>query len=145
MSWDMNSITVVGRLTRDPELSYTQNNTPMCRFSIANNRGNQEGDVNFFDIVAWNKTAEIVNQFCRKGAMVAIEGKLKQNKFVDKATGQNRSQVNIVANSVQFIGAHASGQGQRQAPAEGQAPQDEAAFDNLPPARTSAEDEEVPF
>ncbi|MBN8219145.1 MAG: single-stranded DNA-binding protein [Spirochaetes bacterium] len=105
MPWDLNVIMIVGRLTRDPELSYTQNNTPMCRFSIANNRGNQEGDVNFFDVVAWNKTAEVVHQVVRKGSQVAIEGKLKQNKFVDKTTGQNRSVVNIIASSVQFLGS----------------------------------------
>lgn len=169
MPWDLNVIMIVGRLTRDPELSYTQNNTPMCRFSIANNRGNQEGDVNFFDVVAWNKTAEVVHQVVRKGSQVAIEGKLKQNKFVDKATGQNRSVVNIIASSVQFLGSpRAQGEGggsyagqeggeggaprpftrRPSAPAQGAAPanQDdivfEKHFDEAPPPGS---DDEVPF
>lgn len=111
MPWDLNVVMVVGRLTRDPELSYTKDNTPMCRFSIANNRGTQEGDVNFFDVVAWNKTAEIVNQHLRKGAQVAIEGKLKQNKFQDKTTGQMRSGINIIASSVQFLGGRPGAEG----------------------------------
>jgi single-strand DNA-binding protein len=170
MPWDLNVIMIVGRLTRDPELSYTQNNTPMCRFSIANNRGNQEGDVNFFDVVAWNKTAEVVHQVVRKGSQVAIEGKLKQNKFVDKTTGQNRSVVNIIASSVQFLGSpRAQGEGggsyagqeggaeggaprpftrRPSAPAQGAAPanQDdivfEKHFDDAPPPGS---DDEVPF
>jgi len=147
MSWDLNSIVIVGRLTRDPELSYTQNNTPMCRFSLANNRGNQDGDVNFFDVVAWNKTAEIAHQHLRKGSMVAIEGKLKQNRFVDKTTGQNRSQVNIVASSVQFIGAHAGSQGQNQHRQEGAQPagNDDIVFEKHFDGAGQAGDDEVPF
>lgn len=109
MPWDLNVVMVVGRLTRDPELSYTKENVPMCRFSVANNRGNQEGDVNFFEVVAWNKTAEVVNQVLRKGSQVAIEGKLKQNKFQDKTTGQMRSGINIIASSVQFLGGRPGG------------------------------------
>jgi len=106
MSWDINQVIVVGRLTRDPELSYTQNQIPICKFSVANNRNDGKGgeDVSFFDVVAWNKVATSCSQYLRKGSQVVIDGRLNQSRFQDK-TGQNRSKVEIVASLVQFVGA----------------------------------------
>lgn len=101
MAWDINQAVLVGRLTRDPLTSQTNSGTPFCRFSIANNRGNDEA--HFFDIVTWNKTAEICGQFLRKGSQVIVSGRLRQSRFTDKATGQNRSKFEIVADSVQFM------------------------------------------
>lgn len=110
MAWDINLVTLVGRLTRDPELSYTQANVPVCKFSIASNRGTNPDDVSFFDIVAWNKTADLCGQNLRKGSQVIIEGRLKQNRYTDKE-GQKRSKIEIIANNVQFIGSRPEGMG----------------------------------
>ncbi|HMA99901.1 MAG TPA: single-stranded DNA-binding protein [Spirochaetota bacterium] len=105
MALDINVVTVVGRLTRDPELSYTpQNQTPVCRFSVANNRGGQNNEVNFFDITAWNKTATTCSQYLKKGRQVVVQGRLQQDRFEDK-NGQKRSKVKIIANFVQFTGS----------------------------------------
>jgi single-strand DNA-binding protein len=105
---DINSITIVGRLTRDPELTYTpSNNTPVCRFSIAVN-GYRENDVSFFDITAWNKQAETIQKYLAKGSQVIVNGILKQERFQTK-DGDNRSKVGITANSVQFVGAKKQG------------------------------------
>jgi single-strand DNA-binding protein len=112
MSYDINTITIVGRLTRDVELSYTSNtNTPVCKFSIANNNGKKDTDesVSYFDIVAWNKTAEICSQYLKKGSQVVINGRISQSRFTDK-NGQNRSKVEIIASSVQFVGGKPEGQ-----------------------------------
>jgi single-strand DNA-binding protein len=106
MAWDINNTILVGRLTNDPEFTMTKNNnTPICKFSIANNRGNGDSaeTVSFFNIIAWKKTAELCNQYLKKGSQVIIEGTLRQNRFQDQ-NGQNRSRVEIVANNVQFIG-----------------------------------------
>ena len=69
MAWDINQVVLVGRLTRDPDLSYTKTNTPICKFSIANNRGgtNSAEEVNFFNITAWDKLASTCSQFLKKG------------------------------------------------------------------------------
>jgi single-strand DNA-binding protein len=111
MAWDINTVTLVGRLTRDPELAYTASNKPVCKFSLANNRGSNPEDVNFFDVVAWDKTAEICGQNLKKGGQVIVEGRLKMDKWTDKTSGQPRTKVNIVATNVQFIGARQDGAG----------------------------------
>jgi single-strand DNA-binding protein len=120
MSWDINHVVLVGRLTKDPELTYTQSGAAICRFSIAVNRssgssrgssGDGEGNVNFFNIVAWNKTAEICNQYLTKGRQVAIDGRLQQRRW-EGSDGVKRNTVEVVANNVQFFGPARGQQGQ---------------------------------
>lgn len=139
MARDINSTIIVGRLTRDPELSYTQSQTALCRFSIANNRpgANQTEEVNFFDIIAWDKTATVCSQYLKKGSQVVIEGRLQQNRFKDKQTGANRSKVEIVVQSVQFIGGKQDGQSAAPPPPPSQ--QAPGGFDE------QSMDDEVPF
>ncbi|HBE03427.1 MAG: hypothetical protein A2096_00525 [Spirochaetes bacterium GWF1_41_5] len=108
MAWDINHVIVIGRLVRDPELSYTPNQTPICKFTIANNRRaaaqNEKDNANFFNIVAWNKSAELCGQFLKKGKRCCIEGRLQQHSYEDKS-GQKRSAVEIIVNTVQFLDA----------------------------------------
>ena len=120
MSWDINHVVLVGRLTKDPELTYTQSGAAICKFSIAVNRtsgssrgntGDAEGSTNFFNIVAWNKTAEICNQYLSKGRQVAIDGRLQQRRW-EGSDGVKRNSVEIVANNVQFFGPARGGSGQ---------------------------------
>ena len=145
---DFCTIIVEGHLTRDPELSYTQSNKALCRFSIACNgwKKGDANDVSFFDVVAWEKTAQNVAQFLHKGSHCIVEGRLKQDRFVDKATGQNRSKVQIIAANVKFLdGKSAGGQGalaqQAQASATGKA--EEQPFDF--PDYSQQGESEVPF
>lgn len=109
MAFDINSVLLVGRLTRDVDLSYLpNNNTPIAKFSIANNTGKDEKSVNYFDVTAWDKLAEVCSQFLKKGSQVVIQGRLQQQRFQDK-TGQNRSKVEITATNVQFVGGRQNG------------------------------------
>ena len=99
MATDLNRIMVVGRLTRDPELRQTGAGTSMCRFGIANNRnyttgGERREEVSFFNCVAWARTAEIINQYCRKGKQVAIDGRLQQRSW-ENQEGKKQSSVEI--------------------------------------------------
>lgn len=122
---DYNHVAQIGRLTRDPELSYTPgNNTALCRFSIAGNRkwksnGEQKEHVNYFDVSVWGKMAEVCNQYLSKGSQVHVSGELKQERFQDKQ-GQNKSKVIINADKVQFIGSNNNQDGKSSA---GYAPQ----------------------
>lgn len=107
---DVNSVVLVGRLTRDAELKYTQGGMAICRFSLAINRRRKNGEewveeANYFDIVLWGKAGETINQYLTKGKQVAIEGELRQNRW--EQDGQARSKVEIFANNVQLLGGGA--------------------------------------
>jgi len=102
----MNKTIVMGRLTRDPELRYTQaTQLPVARFSLAvNRRFSKEKEVDYFDVVAWRHNAEFVSKWFTKAQMVAVEGRLQQRKWTDK-DGNNRYAVEIVAESAYFAGS----------------------------------------
>jgi single-strand DNA-binding protein len=105
---DINHVVLVGRLTRDAELKYTANGQAVCKFSIAINRRRKNGDqwedeANYFDIVAWGRTGEAVNQYLLKGKTVGVEGELRQDRW--QQDGQNRTKVEIVAGNIQLLGS----------------------------------------
>lgn len=106
----MNIAIVKGNLTRDPELKYTPKGTAVCSLSIAVNevwnddQGQKREKVHFFDITAWGKRAETVNQYFHKGKPILVTGKLQQESWDDKETGQKRSKVKIVMDSFDFCG-----------------------------------------
>lgn len=104
-----NEVILLGNLTRDPELRYTQNGTAVAKFGLAVNRkfNNKEGEtkeeVDFFDIEVWQKQAENCSEYLRKGSQVLVVGRLKQERWEDDH-GNKRSKVKIVASSVRFLG-----------------------------------------
>lgn len=101
----LNRVTLMGRLTRDPELRRTQNGTSVCSFSIACGRDFKdaagEEATDFFDIVAWRTTAEFVCKYFGKGRMIVVDGTLQTRKWQDK-NGNNRVSVEVLANSCYF-------------------------------------------
>ncbi len=107
MANDINIVTLVGRLTRDAELKYTNSGLAVCKFSLAVNRRKRSGDqwtdeVSYFDIVLWGKQGEAIQQYLGKGKQIAVSGELRQNRW--EQDGQNRSKVEIVASNVQLLG-----------------------------------------
>ena len=104
----MNKVFLIGRLTKDPELRYTGNNTPVASFSIAVNRGfsnqNGENEADFINIVVWNKQAEVVKNYLTKGSQIAIDGRI-QTRSYDDQNGQKRYVTEVVANNVEFVGS----------------------------------------
>jgi single-strand DNA-binding protein len=96
----------IGNLTDDPEMRYTPQGTEVTSFSIAINNGKDrdgnEREPTYVDIVAWEKTAENVAEYCRKGNKVAIEGALQVDKWKDD-DGNNRKRYLIRAFSVEFL------------------------------------------
>ena len=107
----MNKVFLIGRLTRDPELRYTGNNTAVASFSLAvqRNFANQQGEreADFFNITVWRKQAENVKNYLSQGSQVAIEGRL-QTRTYDDANGQKRYVTEVVADNVEFIGSRNS-------------------------------------
>ena len=100
----------MGRLTKDPEVRYTQNNMPVANFSIAvNRRFKREGDTetaDFFNVIAWNKTGEFVSKYFKKGQQIAVVGRL-QNRNWDDQNGQKHYATDVVAEEVYFAGSKA--------------------------------------
>lgn len=97
----MNTCVLMGRLTRDPEKRYTADNTPVTSFSIAVNRDKDRSD--FFNCIAWRKTAGFVSTYFAKGDMIAVCGRIQNRDWTDK-NGNARRSTEIVADSVSFCG-----------------------------------------
>lgn len=102
----MNKVILIGRLTADPNLRYTQNGTPVATFTLAVDKpfvgedGKRGAD--FIDIVAWRKLAEVVAQNITKGRLVAVEGRLQIRSYNDQ-NGIRRKAAEVIANEVKFL------------------------------------------
>ena len=101
----LNKAILMGRLTRDPELKYAQNNLPVVQFTVAVERNRaaqgQEKQTDFINVVAWRKTAEFVSQWFTKGMMAIVVGSIQSRRWQDK-NGNNRTSIEVVADEVQF-------------------------------------------
>jgi single-strand DNA-binding protein len=107
MANDLNKVMIIGRLTRDPELSYIPSGTAVCKFGIACGRtytfnNEKKEEVSFFNCVAWSKPGEIIAQYCKKGKQLCITGRLQQRSWEDQS-GAKRSTVEIVVEDFQFL------------------------------------------
>ena len=138
MAASLNKVILIGNLTSDPELRYTPSGTARTRFSIAINRqykdssGQLQEDTTFVPIVAWGSQAENCANYLSKGRSVAVEGRLRIDSF-ENAEGERRKVVEVVAQSVQFLGGPPRQSDASSAPPAAPAPSDQQA------------DEEVPF
>ena len=112
----MNKVFLIGRLTRDPELRYTGNNTAVASFTLAVNRNftsqSGEREADFINIVVWRKQAENVKNYIKQGSQVAIDGRI-QTRSYDDQNGQKRYVTEVVADNVQFLDTKAQSE-QRQ-------------------------------
>lgn len=110
-----NKAIIAGRLTRDPNMKYTPGGTAVCEFGIASSRKRKgEEETLFIDVVLFGQQAETAGQHISKGQVVLVEGRLKQDQWEDKNSGQRRSKITIVGDSVQFGPRPQEGGGQRQ-------------------------------
>ena len=106
-----NKVILMGNLTRDPELRYTPKGTAIAKIGLAVNRvwttetGEKKEEVTFVDVDIFGRTAENVGQYMRKGRPIMIEGRLKLDQWDDKQTGQKKSKLGVVAETVQFLGS----------------------------------------
>lgn len=116
MSFNYNRVTLAGNLTRDPEVKFLPNDKAVAQFGIAINRkfkgpdGSAKEETTFVDVEAWGRTAELVGQYLTKGQPCFIEGRLRLDQWDDKKTGEKRSKIKVVADSVQFLGSKKDGQ-----------------------------------
>ena len=153
MSKSINQVILMGNLTRDPELRNTPSGQSVCSFSLAVNRSWQGQDgqaqeaVDFFDVTAWGKLGDLVNQYLSKGRKCLVQGRLSQRAW--EKDGQKHSKVEVVASDVTFLdggGQGGEGAGASRAPS---APR-KAAAKSAEPAVEDIDDKpidlsEIPF
>lgn len=114
---DFNRVTLIGRLTRDPELRHTSGNTAVCTFGLAVGRkfktgsGETREETLFVDCEAWGKGAELIAQYCAKGRPLFVEGRLKLEQWEDKQGGGKRSKHIVSVENFQFLGGEDKPQG----------------------------------
>ncbi len=106
---------LIGTLTRDPEMKTTSKGTNVCALGLAVNRAytNEQGErreeATFVDVEVWGRQAEIAGQYLRKGRSVYVEGRLKLDTWDDKETGQKRSKMRVVGETLQFLSSREDG------------------------------------
>lgn len=109
---DLSIAVLVGRLTRDAELKYTNSGQAVCHFSVATSTRRKKGDqwldeASFWDVDLWGKQGESINQYLTKGKLVAVEGTMRQDRW--EQDGQSRMKVIVNANTVQLLGSTSQG------------------------------------
>src|SRR5439155_6272175 len=149
MAKSVNKVILVGRLGRDPELKYTASGTPFCRFSMATDdiwndkgTGERQEKTEWHNIVAWDRLAEICNQYLAKGRLVYIEGSLQTREWDDQ-DGNKRKTTEIRAREMVLLGSpgESTGGGQRRA-AAAEAP---AAAGAAAAGTSTITDDDIPF
>jgi single-strand DNA-binding protein len=143
MAANINRVVLVGNLTRDPELRHTPSGTAVCSLRIAVNtrRKDESGQwtdkPNYFDITVWGQQGENCAQYLSKGRPVAVDGRLEWREW-EAQDGSKRQAVEIVADSVQFLGGRMEGEAPAYVPAGAGA----AGGDDFP---SSPADDDIPF
>jgi len=148
-----NKVILLGNLTRDPEVRYTPKGSAVCDLGLAVNRaytldnGEKREEVTFVDVVLWARLAEIAGEYLKKGRPVFIEGRLQLDTWDDKQSGQKRSKLRVIGETMQLLGSRPTGGGGGEGGDEdrgGSRPSKPAA----PPksaAPAAPDDDEIPF
>lgn len=108
----LNQVTLLGNLTRDPQVKYTTGGTAVCELGIAINESYFDKTTNskkestvFCDVVCWGRTAEVAGEFLQKGRPVLITGRLKTESWDDRESGKKRSKLTVVCENLQMLGS----------------------------------------
>lgn len=131
----MNNVNLVGRLTRDPEISYTSAGKSIARFGVAVDRRSKDAGADFINIVTFDKTAEFIEKYFRKGQRIGLTGRIQTGSYTNKE-GKKVYTFDVVADSVEFVESKAASTTQTPAPANADG------FVNVP---DDVLDNELPF
>lgn len=101
----MNKVHLIGNLTKDPELRYTNSGTSVASYTIAiNNRYGEKQETDYINITTWGKSGEFVNKYFKKGQPIAITGRLK-NKNYEDGNGVKHYSMEVITEDIEFVGA----------------------------------------
>ncbi len=102
---DINHITLVGRSGKDPEMRYFDSGKVVTTFTLAVNRPMKDGQTDWFDIEIWGKQAEIAGEYVKKGSLIAVEGKIRWDKWTSKDTGDLNIKPLVIADNIRLLGS----------------------------------------
>jgi single-strand DNA-binding protein len=149
---NINVVAITGNLTKDPELRSTPSGTSVCKLRVAVNSRRKDGasgewvdKPNYFDVTVWGAQGENCANYLSKGRPVAVEGRLEWREW-ESQEGQKRQAVEIIANSVQFLGSRdgsSGGEGSNGFKASSDVPADTSDFEQA--AAGGGSDEDIPF
>jgi single-strand DNA-binding protein len=147
-----NKVILLGNLTRDPEVRYTPKGSAVCDLGVAVNRvyttdsGEKREEVTYVDVVLWARLAEIAGEYLKKGRPIFIEGRLQMDTWDDKQTGQKRTRLRVVGESMQLLGSRPAGTG---AAAETAGEDRPSGKTSGPPSKSAGsgqpDEDEIPF
>jgi single-strand DNA-binding protein len=148
-----NKVILLGNLTRDPEVRYTPKGSAVCDLGIAVNRsytldsGEKREEVTFVDVVLWSRLAEIAGEYLKKGRPIFIEGRLQLDTWDDKQSGQKRSKLRVIGETMQLLGGRppGAGGGAGEGGEESKAARTKTPPPPKPAAAGEADDDEIPF
>src|ERR1700751_5885769 len=155
MAKSVNKVILVGNLGKDPEVKFTPSGMQVAKFSIATNEGYKDKSgqwqerTEWHNIVAWQRLAEIVGEYVKKGSKLYIEGRLQTSSWDDKETGQKKYKTEIVANELVLLGGRGEGAeggsgGYSRGAAAGGNNYDQSRHEE-PAHATQIQDEDIPF
>jgi single-strand DNA-binding protein len=143
---NINRVVLVGNLTKDPELRHTPSGTPVCKLRIAVNSRQKDGATgewtdkpNYFDVTVWGNQGESCAQYLAKGRAVGVDGRLDWREW-EAQDGSKRQAVEIIADSVQFIGGRGEGGGEPQFVPAGATAEQRSSLDSA-----AGGDDDIPF
>ncbi|HLK53560.1 MAG TPA: single-stranded DNA-binding protein [Candidatus Angelobacter sp.] len=142
MAKSVNKVILVGNLGKDPEVKYTPSGVPVAKFSLATNErfkdkaGEWQDRTEWHNIVAWQRLAEIIGEYVKKGSKIYIEGRLQTSSWEDKQSGEKKYRTEVVASDLVLLGGRGEGGGDH----EGRSSRSGSSFDQ----RTSHSEEHVP-
>jgi single-strand DNA-binding protein len=145
---NINRVVLTGNLTRDPELRTIPSGTSVCNLRIASNTRRKDGSgnwvdkPNYFDVTVWGAQGENCAQYLSKGRPIALDGRLEWREWEDK-DGNKRQAVDIIADSVQFLGSREGGENGGRFTPQSDVPADTADFASAPAGSTG--DDDIPF
>ncbi len=156
---NFNKVILLGNLTRDPEVRYTPKGTAVAEVGLAINRfvpasdgGEKREETTFVDVTLWGRTAEIAGEYLKKGRPVLIEGRLQLDTWDDKTSGQKRSKLKVVGETLQLLGGRPGAGGGSEPDEMGsgggaERPSSRPRTSAPPPRPASSEpdDDEIPF
>jgi single-strand DNA-binding protein len=149
-----NKVILLGNLTRDPEVRYTPKGSAVCDLGLAVNRqytldnGEKREEVTFVDVVLWARLAEIAGEYLKKGRPIFIEGRLQLDTWDDKTSGQKRSKLRVIGETMQLLGSRPGGSSGGGEAADEERPARSSAKPSAPPkaaAPVEPDDDEIPF
>jgi single-strand DNA-binding protein len=147
---NINRVVLTGNLTRDPELRNLPSGTAVCSLRVAVNtrrKDNQTGEwvdkPNYFDVTVWGAQGENCAQYLSKGRPVAVDGRLEWREWQDQQ-GNKRQSVDIIADSVQFLGSREGSENGGRFTPQSDVPADTGDFESAPAAARGADDD-IPF